>query len=109
VRLGGLLRTPGVEHAPDHGAYHGRLAQDDELEAIGRDQSDILARLCGVHGRRSGGAGTWFETFGSGSEELGLTQVKSLRHSDETVAADTCSQKTSAGAVPRSGPHRSLW
>jgi hypothetical protein len=41
--------TPHVEHAFDDGADEGGLAQDDKLEAIARDEGDVLAGLWKVH------------------------------------------------------------
>lgn len=46
VRIeGGWKRTPGVEHALDDLAPQSRLAEHHELEAIARDERDVLSLI----------------------------------------------------------------
>lgn len=40
--------APGIKHALDDGADHGGLAQYDKLEAVARDERDVLGRLHGA-------------------------------------------------------------
>lgn len=41
--------TPHVEHSLDDGADQSSVAEDDELKAIARDESDVFAGCLGIH------------------------------------------------------------
>lgn len=49
--------TPHVKHAFDDGTDEGGITEDDKLEAIARDECDVLAGLWKVHA--GGCPGSW--------------------------------------------------